>query len=324
MIHFRLTGIAIAGFAVLCAAGLTSRAADVTGYSILKGQFLLQTDAEELHLDPDFGFSFLASVDLSDFDLGTNASVRLPNGTIEEMDNLGDYWAYLDTNETWAGLNQTYGWGGYSLEFATVNEGPFTCPLNFVNTALPPIPLLLNYTNMQSVNPARPLLVQWDFSADPKAGDFVQVYISRGHDDVFSTPNYGEPGALSSSSRSVEVPRNILEFNGVYSLNLEITRPAATNAISYPAAEGIAATFSSTEIDLFTIIPPRLRVPSAPVDGILPLEVWGEPGATNILQGSYNWATWLDLATNSAASGTNVFSVPFGPQPAQFFRVLQP
>jgi hypothetical protein len=86
-------------------------AVDVTGYSVLKGQFLNQTDPDTLVTDPDFGFSLLVSVTLADFGLVTNATVTLPDGSPVDLDDLGDEWDHLDSFATLDELNQTDGWG---------------------------------------------------------------------------------------------------------------------------------------------------------------------------------------------------------------------
>src|SRR5213593_3359289 len=96
------------GFGLIVAAGalslwhapIAARAGDVRGYSILKGQFLNQIGPDELITDPDFGFSILASVDLTDFDVVTNASLALPSGNAKLMENLGDSWDFLDSDNT--------------------------------------------------------------------------------------------------------------------------------------------------------------------------------------------------------------------------------
>ena len=60
---------------------LDAPAADVRGYSLLKGEFLNQTSSNVVVQDPDFGFSIVASVDLTDFNLVTNATLRVPGST---------------------------------------------------------------------------------------------------------------------------------------------------------------------------------------------------------------------------------------------------
>ena len=300
------------------------RAADVSGYSVLLGQFLNQTGPEELVQDPDFGFSILASVDLTDFFLVKDASFQTPDGTVNTLDDMGNYWAFLDTRTTLSALISDYGWGDYTLEFSTVNEDDYSCVLPLPDTSLPPAPKLVNFDDVQAVDPAKLLILYWDFVQAPNADDFVQAYITQGHGVVFSTPDFGWPGALDGTARSASVPSELLAPGAVYSLNLEITRLVSTNSTDYPGAEGIAATFSSTSIDVVTLMPPRLRLLSAPPGGGVSVEVQAEPGSTVVLQGSDTLAAWSDLATNAASSGTNVFTITSGGPVAQFFRAWQP
>src|SRR2546425_13293526 len=104
-------------------APVAARATDVRGYSILKGQFLNQVGPDALVTDPDFGFSILASVDLTEFYLVTNASLALPSGNLKRMEDLGDAWSYLDSHDTLLSLNTAYESGNYTVVFKTVNDG---------------------------------------------------------------------------------------------------------------------------------------------------------------------------------------------------------
>lgn len=293
------------------------------GYSVLKGHFLNQTDADTLVTDPDFGFSILASVDLTDFYLVTAASVRPPGGSVVSMDDLGDSWDFLDSSGSLEGLNDEYGWGNYTVSFTTENDGKFTCALNLPETPLPPTAKLLNFAEVQAVNAAEELTLRWDFSETPEAGDFVQVYLTQGHWEWFSSPNYGEPEALDGTSRSVTIPAGTLEPGSYYSANIEITRLAGTNALCYLDVEGITATFASTSVDVVTLWPPTLRLTSPPKNGIVSVEVLADPGRTVVLQGSPALAPWIDLQTNAAPSGTNLFDVPVDGSGARFFRAWQ-
>jgi hypothetical protein len=319
----RLPALAL-GFVVLGFTPPASHAADVLGYSVLKGQFYNQTGQQDLALDPDFGFSLLASVDLTDFQLVTEASLQPPQAGAESMDDLGDSWVFLDSFTDWSSLNSTYGWGDYQIRFTTEHDGLFSCVLSMPDSPLPPVPQLVNFDALQAVNAARPLPLSWSFPTAPSPDDFMQVYITEGHAVVFSSPDFGFPGALDGTSREFTVPADTLWGGGVYSLNLELTRLVSTNASAYPDAEGVAGTFSSTSLDLLTVQPPELRLLSRPTNGIVSVEVRVAPGVAVTLQGSDTVATWNDLATNASPSGTNVFEIPSGQEAARFFRAWQP
>ena len=298
-------------------------AADVNGYSVLKCHFLLQTGPGTPVTDPDFAYSILASVDLTDFDLLTAATILPPGGTVTPMDNLSDFWAFLDTRNSLTALNSAYGWGDYSIAFNTVHDGNYTAVLNLPNTALPPTPRLTNFAAVHGVDPTRPLTLYWDYASAPLIIDFVQVYVNDGHDDMFSTPNFGEPGALNGSARTVTIPAGMLDAGVTLSLNIEITRIVSTNATAYPWAEGVTGTLRSTALDLTTIIPPRMTI-LPPTNGLAAIEVRGSAGRTNVLQDSVDLVTWRNVATNVAPLGKSVFNVPTTALPARTFRTRQP
>ncbi len=315
--------LALAGL-LLAVSCNSVQAADVAGYSVLKGQFLYQVDETTLLPDEDLGISILASVDLTDYDLATGATLTLPDGEEVSMDNASLSWDYLDYGfSTFSSLNTDYGWGSYTIRFTTVNDGGFSCPLSFPSTPLPPLPRLLNFRELQTVDASKPLTLQWDFSAPPSSNDFIQVYIDRGHGDAFSTPGYGEEGALEISARSVTVPAGSMLPGYFYNVNIEITRLAFTNTTSYPSAPGLTGTFSSTAASLATLLQPIFQIPSVPTNGVLTLQAAVEPNTTIVLQGSADFSNWHNFATNSVTTNQVAFAVPVEGTAYRFYRVLQ-
>ena len=299
------------------------RGDDVVGYSVLKGQFFNQTAAETLRLDPDFGFSILASVDLTDFDRLESATLRLPEGGSLEMDDQGDYWSLLDSFGTKAELDDEYVWGDYLLLFDTVSEGNYSCLVELPESPLPPTPRLDNFGVSMAVDPARALTLNWDFDGVPAKDDFVQVYVNLGHGEVFATPNFGEAGALRSTDRSVTIPADTLIGGFIHELNIEVTRIVSTNLECHPRAEGVGALFRSTSVDLLVLNAPFVRRASRPAGGGMAVEVVADPDQPVVLQGSLDFTAWSDIATNAAQSGTNVFQVPVNPDvPRRFFRAV--
>jgi hypothetical protein len=316
------------GFLLACCACCgggpwAAEAADVAGYSVLKGHFLLQEGPGTPATDPDFAYSILAAVELTEPATVTNATLRTPGGAVNVLDDLSDSWDFLDTRDTLSQLTSAYGWGNYTVTFGTLHDGNYSCVLSLPNTALPPAPHLTNFAAIQAVNPLRDFTVYWDFPSAPNASDFVQVYITDGHDVVFATPDFGQPGALNGAARSAVIPAGTLDANSIVSLNLEITRVVSTNATTYPAAAGIAGVFRSTELDLTTINPPRMKI-LPPTNGMVVIEVRGSAARTNVLQSSGDFVSWRNDATNVAPLGKSVFSVRSSNSPARFFRAWQP
>jgi hypothetical protein len=85
--------------------GRGAQAADVAGYSVLKGHFLLQTGPGTPTTDPDLPYVILATVDLTEPDVVTNATLRTPGGVTSVMDDLSDSWDFLDIRDTLSQLN---------------------------------------------------------------------------------------------------------------------------------------------------------------------------------------------------------------------------
>lgn len=309
---------------VIATANAVTPVKDVTGFSIIRGKFLNQEGPDDLRLDPIFGFSLMANVDLSNLNLVQTAKLRLPEGSSVGLEDYSDTWSLLDSYPTLAELNEAYVWGDYFVSFTTRHEGSFTCMLEFPETAIPATPYLVNYGVTQSVDPGHPLTLHWDFKETPAPGDFMQVYVTLGHGEIFSTPNAGEPGALTLADRSVTIPANTLVPGFVHSLNLELTRTTSTNTACYPGVEGFGAVFNSTSVSLFVLTPPTLRFLARDADGRADLEVVADPDGAVVLQGSPDLKIWSNLATNTAATGTNVFKVQPSTEPWRFFRAFQP
>ncbi|MGE3310006.1 MAG: hypothetical protein AB7O66_08555 [Limisphaerales bacterium] len=316
-----LSGVWIAGLVFV--ASLPALSADVVGYSLIKGHFLYQTGPDELEDDPLFGYSVLGGVDLADLDLLDSASIRLPEGETLDLEDYGDSWSLLESFETQADLDEAYQWGDYIVSFDSKTEGEHSCLLEIPETALPPIPRLVNFGDVQSIDPFRPLTLTWAYDGPLDKDDFVQLYVTLGHGEVFSTPNLGEEGALTVDDRTVTIPAETFEPGYIHSLNLEVTRLTSINGDCYPEVQGFAAVFRSTTVDLFVRQPPWLRLLARTGNGLPEVEVVGEPEASVVLQGSVDFQTWVNLGTNSSPSGTNVFQLQAGSGAARFFRVFQ-
>lgn len=292
-------------------------------YSIIKGHFLYQTGPEELVSDPLFGFSFLGGVDLVDLDLLNSATLLLPGDTLIDLEDYGDSWSLLESYETEMELDEAYPWGDYTLSFDSKTEGPHSCLIGIPETPLPPTPRLTNFADVQTINPSQPLTLNWEFDALPAADDFVQMYVNLGHGEVFSTPNQGEPGALTIHDRSVTIPADTLVAGYIHSLNLEVTRVTSVNSECYPDVQGYGAVFRSTSVDLFVMTPPVLRFLSRSGNELPEIEVVADPEGTVVLQGSPNLQTWSNIATNTSSSGTHVFRLPPETGADHFFRAFQ-
>jgi hypothetical protein len=219
-------------------------------------------------------------------------------------------------------LNESYAWGDYFLSFSAVNDGEFTCLVELLESPLPPAPRLVNFADIQAADPSQPLELTFEFEQTPASDDFLQVYVNLGHEEVWATPSLGEPGALSSTDRTVTIPPGTLVPGFIHSLNLEITRIVSTNSECYPHAQGVGAMFTSTELDLIVFTPPTLALLSQPTNGVFAVTVIADPEQPVVLEASENISAWTPVATNAESTGTNEFRIPLADAPHQYFRAL--
>jgi hypothetical protein len=181
---------------------------------------------------------------------------------------------------------------------------------------------LINFADIEAADPSRALTLTFDFAEPPGGDDFLRVYVNLGHEEVWATPNLGEPGALSSTNRTVTIPPETLVPGFIHSLNLEITRIVSTNSECHPSAQGVGAMFTSTELDLIVFTPPKLTLLSQPTNGVFALQVIADPEQPVVLEASQDIALWIPVATNAEATGTNEFRIPVAGADHRYFRAL--
>jgi hypothetical protein len=81
--------------------------------------------------------------------------------------------------------------------------------------------------------------------------------------------------------------------------------------------------FRSTELDLTTINPPRMKI-LPPTNGMVVIEVRGSAARTNVLQSSGDFVSWRNDATNVAPLARACSVCGAAIRRRVFFRAWQP
>ena len=201
--------------------------------------------------------------------------------------------------------------------------GDFAADLRLPTTTLPPRAEVTNFADTQNIDPSKPFVITWDYPTAPPSTDFVQVYIDQGHTEVFTTPELGAPGALDGAARSVTIPPGTLVPSFPYTLNIEIVQVGSINTTTYPAGPGLGGVFVSTALNMEVVYPQPVLSLLPGSNGAASIQVVAFPNSLVILQQSDNFGSWLDVSTNSAPDGTNLFPIVTISPSSRFFRARQ-
>jgi hypothetical protein len=244
---------------------ITLSAADAGLCVIFKGLFYNQTGPTTVSPRAGTEFaSFRAFASMTTPNSLSSGSVRNPaNQTFSLVADNMELRYGMDFNSQ-ANMDAAFGNGNYVLSLATRNDGNRSFTLSLTGNVYPPIPQASNYAELQAVNPAAPVTVQWNAWAGGTANDLILVQIEdpQTWDMVFSTPEPGAPGALNGTATSVTIPANTLAPNRTYNVLLMFFHPVTLDVTTYPGAMAVSGYLRETQFPLVTA--------SGPVDNQAP------------------------------------------------------
>ncbi len=229
-------------------------AADVSQFNVLKGQMFLQTDAGSP--SPAGPSSFVLQCEGSGSGMGllTGMSLTKPNTQVVNLSPDGDQSYRLEQAfGSQTALDTAFPNGSYTLTMVTMNDGTKAVALSLTGDAYPPTPHISNFTAAQAVDPSQAFTLTWDAWAGGTGNDVVQIRIvDSGMQDVFASPEQGQPGGLTGLSTSLLIPARKLRPGQVYGVELLFGRSTDFNQSSYPGATGLAAYFKKVQFPLTT------------------------------------------------------------------------
>lgn len=260
-------------------------AADVSEYGVLKGKGYIQIDASTPSEDFTY-YRWSSYVQMSAVDRVTSATVQPPDFPGEvPLFSAGDPTRLLFEifgGETIAMMNSIVSNGDQLVTMNTENDGSRSVTLELTGDAYPNTPTFLDFAALEAVDSSTDFTLSWSAFSIGTTSDFILVSVlDSDSNEVFSSPAFGEPGALNGASSSVILPAGTLSPESDYMVTLSFTKVADLDTSTYPGAIGLAGYYKSTQASLETTsgssggedtTPPEL-VSSNPVVGQFGVDV---------------------------------------------------
>ncbi|HYG21342.1 MAG TPA: Calx-beta domain-containing protein [Verrucomicrobiae bacterium] len=243
---------------LLTAGSLTTLAADVEGYLVVKGQqFKQQSAGAPSSLPADLPYHFFATVSPADTGAITAARITLPNQQVRSLTNADDSFELQQSFSSKQQLDAAFRPGTYTLAIVTASSGTNTSAVRLLRDAYPPTPRVPNWTDLQSIEPGFPVTVTWDpiTNATPQDAIMLEISDPATGDVVFSTPDVLDPSVLAGTNASCVVPS--LAPNHTYEGRLIFVRGVDSNT-NNPAVPNIAGFYSETVFPLATLAQPNV------------------------------------------------------------------
>ncbi len=238
----------------LLALGVRLSAADVSNYSVTKGQAFLQTNGNTGSLKPGASSFFLAQATASSSFGVFSASIGLPiNGSrgLFSMGNATNL-IFQDRAASPSALDNTYGTGSYSFSFFTAHDGSKTLPLTLSGSTYPVIPHLNNFALDQAIDSSAPFTLTWDPFSGGTTADLIQLRIEDSGGQVFGTAaRPGATNALAGAATSITIPAHTLTAGRCYLGHLLFEKVTSTN-LTYTGAPGWAGYWRQIDFYLIT------------------------------------------------------------------------
>lgn len=258
--------------AVAAFSHFTASAADTHLYVLGKGQHFIQTNSAAPVLAPadQKPFEIFSTVQPSGPELVTNAILRLPNKKDRVMTNFFDAFEFTRSFETKAQIDSAFPPGQYRFVIDNVNDGRKNTPLELPPQAYPNVPRILNFNELQEVEPGQNFDIAWApfESGLPRDFVFLEIADAQDTDDViFSSGWFFEPEALNGTNTSITIPEGTLAYDSEYLGRLLFVKRGSINRTDYQGAIGYSGYFRDTVFSINTLpLPPaagRIQFSSA-------------------------------------------------------------
>jgi hypothetical protein len=297
--------------------GVTTQAADVVGYGVLKGQqkfvVAVMPPLGEIAITNYFGRAFVTLA--APNALANEPTLDEPGGNSDTLSAVGDaatarVYQLENPYSSPAQLDAGFRDGAYTLTMMGVNDGQKAATLTLGGAPTINIPAVDNSSALSAVNPKADFAVSWGAFTGGGANDFIQVRVELLSGDLVSTtPSFGAAGALDGTATSIKIPANTLPPSTSCYLVVMFAKLGTRDATSYSGAVGVTGYFQETKLMLTT------TAGSTPTDTTPPTLVFSSPtnNATGVPINAKVRFTFDEamMAAQSIAWSANVTPVNF-------------
>jgi hypothetical protein len=235
----------------------TNQLPDVVSFRVAKGQFFWQRGTNRVEADPAT-YRFEASTKAAATNSLRTAQVTTPRNETFQLAASTNRTFRLSAVEGTAGaLAERYPAGVYMMRLETDLDGVRTASIGLPASDLPPVPFILNFSNVFRITPSGDFTLRWlPWTGADTNTDTVQFTIERVGGSVFIDSEDSDTRhpltALSTNvtifgphvdSSENQIPAELLS-NQSYIARLRFERRVKAESASYPGARGTGAVFS--------------------------------------------------------------------------------
>lgn len=300
------------------------------GCSVIKGVLYKQTSSAAPVIDPENGAIISALVNASTTNPVSSASLKLPNGSSQPLTNLFGPTFFLPVFSPFAtqeALDAAYPNGMYSMSITRPTGVPLVPSLNLPANGYPPVPIILNYPQTQTVNPATDFVLQFNGLTAPTPNQSISVIITdTAGGAVFQAPDPCVPRTLANTATSVTIPAGTFSAGHTYDATLSYFNATTLDTNSIPGFSAFSGFSKSTRFTLSTgggvaQTGPKFSAFQRMPDGTFQMQLTGQTGAKYELQYTTDWTTWtpVDQQVQTGNSVTFLDSATAGNR-ARFYR----
>ena len=299
----------------------TAPATDVSSLLLAKGQVFQQNSSNAPVLQPPTPWRAVGNINLVIAGGVTSATLQPPTGSLVTFSNDIDSFNIQGKFTNQNVLDTLAKPGAYHYTIHTLNDGTQTPILTLGPDNYPATPHLKNWTDAQAWDTAGAFTLSWDKPPAADTNDFVQLSIRDDNgNNLFSSPEVGEPGALTGAAASWEIPAGTLGADMVYEGRLLFARHQTSTNNSYVGVRGTTAYFKETRFPIVTLPapPPEGRLQFSAINysvsetgGVVNLTVTRTGGSSGNVSVSYT--TVAGTATENADYTGVASAVSFAP-----------
>jgi uncharacterized repeat protein (TIGR01451 family) len=227
---------------------------DITAYGVLKTELFAQYNGGAARRIRDTPFVFVATVDQTHTGSVSSVTLQAPSGETNTLwiFSGGVEYSISDDEQQATRINKTWLDGAYHFTIHGANYGVNTVTLNLERDIYPKPVHVNNWIATQFVDTNESFTVVWDAIPGGRTGDVVGFDLEdeRTSQEVFSSPDPGQPGALDGTSTSAVIPAGTLIPSRVYVGTIFYIKNALMDTTSHPGAVGVSGYSSATGFEI--------------------------------------------------------------------------